>query len=121
MVTTASELVMIPEELNEVEGAPLLCAGVTTFDALKNSGAKPGDVVAIQGIGGLGHLAIQYAKKMGFKTVAISRGVDKKELAEKLGANIFIATENVDVGEELKKLGGAKVILVTAPRTSKWT
>lgn len=115
MVTTASELVMIPEELNEFEGAPLLCAGVTTFDALKNSGAKPGDVVAIQGIGGLGHLAIQYAKKMGFKTVAISRGADKKELAEKLGAQVFIATESADVGNELKKLGGAKVILVTAP------
>lgn len=115
MVTTAQELVMIPEELNEIEGAPLLCAGVTTFDALKNSGAKPGDVVAIQGIGGLGHLAIQYAKKMGFKTVAISRGADKRELAEKLGAQVFIATENVDAGTELKKLGGAKVILVTAP------
>ncbi len=115
MVTTVQELVMIPKELNEIEGAPLLCAGVTTFDALKNSGAKPGDVVAIQGIGGLGHLAIQYAKKMGFKTVAISRGADKRELAEKLGAQVFIATENADAGTELKKLGGAKVILVTAP------
>lgn len=115
MVTSFQELVMIPEELNEIEGAPLLCAGVTTFDALKNSGAKPGDVVAIQGIGGLGHLAIQYANKMGFKTVAISRGADKKELAEKLGAQVFIATENTDAGSELKKLGGAKVILITAP------
>ncbi|QUN34098.1 zinc-binding dehydrogenase [Clostridium beijerinckii] len=115
MVTTSSELVSIPEELNEVEGAPLLCAGVTTFDALKNSGANPGDVVAIQGVGGLGHLAIQYAKNMGFKTVAISRGSDKKELAEKLGANIFIATEEQDAAKELQKLGGAKVILITAP------
>ncbi|AJH00898.1 alcohol dehydrogenase [Clostridium beijerinckii] len=115
MVTTSSELVSIPEELNEVEGAPLLCAGVTTFDALKNSGANPGDVVAIQGVGGLGHLAIQYAKNMGFKTVAISRGSDKKELSEKLGANIFIATEEQDAAKELQKLGGAKVILITAP------
>jgi len=115
MVTTDSELVTIPEDLNEIEGAPLLCAGVTTFDALKNSGAKPGDVVAIQGVGGLGHLAIQYAKNMGFKTVAISRGAEKKELAEKLGAKIFIATEEQDVTKELQKLGGAKVILITAP------
>ncbi|NRT91920.1 zinc-binding dehydrogenase [Clostridium beijerinckii] len=115
MVTASSELVTIPEELNEVEGAPLLCAGVTTFDALKNSGANPGDVVAIQGVGGLGHLAIQYAKNMGFNTVAISRGSDKKELAEKLGANIFIATEEQDAAKELQKLGGAKVILITAP------
>lgn len=115
MVTNESELVTIPEDLNETEGAPLLCAGLTTFDALKNSGAKVGDVVAIQGIGGLGHLAIQYAKNMGFKTVAISRGSDKKELAEKLGAKVFIATEEQDAAKELQKLGGAKVILVTAP------
>lgn len=115
MITNAQELVQIPEELNEIEAAPLLCAGVTTFDALRNSGAKPGDVVAIQGIGGLGHLAIQYAKKMGFKTVAISRGMDKKELAEKLGAQVFINTETGDVGKELQELGGAKIILVTAP------
>lgn len=115
MVTTDSELVTIPEDLNETEGAPLLCAGITTFDALKNSGAKVGDVVAVQGIGGLGHLAIQYAKNMGFKTVAISRGSDKKELAEKLGAKVFIATEEQDATKELQKLGGAKVILITAP------
>lgn len=115
MVTTDSELVTIQEDLNEIEGAPLLCAGITTFDALKNSGAKVGDVVAIQGIGGLGYLAIQYAKNMGFKTVAISRGSDKKELAEKLGAKVFIATEEQDATKELQKLGGAKVILITAP------
>jgi propanol-preferring alcohol dehydrogenase len=115
MITTAQELVPIPEELNEMEAAPLLCAGATTFDALRNSGAKPGEVVAIQGIGGLGHLAIQYAKNMGFKTVAISRGMDKKALAEKFGAQIFINTEIHDVVEELQKLGGAKAILATAP------
>lgn len=101
--------------INENESAPLLCAGVTTFDALRNSGAKPGDVVAIQGVGGLGHLAIQYAKKMGFETIAISRGGNKRELAERLGAKVFIDTEKVDVAKELQKLGGAKVILATAP------
>jgi propanol-preferring alcohol dehydrogenase len=115
MITTAQELVLIPEELNEMEAAPLLCAGATTFDALRNSGAKPGEIVAIQGIGGLGHLAIQYAKNMGFKTVAISSGMDKKALAEKFGAQIFINTEIHDVAEELQKLGGAKAILATAP------
>ncbi|MDR3585926.1 MAG: alcohol dehydrogenase [Desulfosporosinus sp.] len=115
MITSAQELVQIPEDLNSIEAAPLLCAGVTTFDALKNSGAKPGDIVAIQGVGGLGHLAIQYAKKMGLKTVAISRGTDKRELAEKLGAQVYIDTESTDVAKELQKLGGAKVILATAP------
>ena len=115
MITGAQELVLIPEELKEAEAAPLLCAGVTTFEALKNSGAKPGDVIAIQGIGGLGHLAVQYAKKMGFKTVAISRGAAKKELAERLGAQVYIDTENTDAAKELQKLGGAKAILATAP------
>ncbi|MDR3542055.1 MAG: alcohol dehydrogenase catalytic domain-containing protein [Desulfosporosinus sp.] len=116
-ITSAQELVLIPEELNEAEAAPLLCAGVTTFEALKNSGAKPGDVIAIQGIGGLGHLAIQYAKKMGFKTVSISRGADKKELAEQLGSQVYIDTESTDVIKELQKLGGAKAILATAPNS----
>jgi propanol-preferring alcohol dehydrogenase len=115
MVTWAEELILIPNELDDIEGAPLLCAGATTFDALRNSGANPGDVVAVQGIGGLGHLAIQYAKRMGFKTVAISRNTDKKELACKLGAQVFIDTQSDDVVQELQKLGGAKVILVTAP------
>ena len=115
MVTRGEELILIPDELNDIEGAPLLCAGATTFDALRNSGAHPGDVVAIQGIGGLGHLAIQYANRMGFKTVAISGSTDKKELACKLGAQVFIDTHSEDVVKELQKLGGAKVILVTAP------
>ena len=115
MVTDSKELVIIPEELKTMEAAPLLCAGTTTFDALTNSGAKSGDVVAINGIGGLGHLAIQYAKKMGFKTVAISRGEDKKALAEKFGAHFYIDTEKEDLAKELQKLGGAKTILATAP------
>ena len=115
MVTGAEELILVPDELNDIEGAPLLCAGVTTFDALRNSGARPGDVVAIQGVGGLGHLAIQYAKRMGFKTIALSRGTDKKELALKLGAQVFIDTLSADVAKELQKLGGARVILATAP------
>ncbi|SPF37051.1 Alcohol dehydrogenase GroES domain protein [Candidatus Desulfosporosinus infrequens] len=115
MITRSEELILIPDELNEIEGAPLLCAGVTTFDALRNSGARPGDVVAIQGVGGLGHLAIQYAKRMGFKTVALSRGTDKQELALKLGAQVFIDTQSADVAQELQKLGGARVILATAP------
>ena len=115
MVTRAEELILIPDELNDIEGAPLLCAGTTTFDALRNSGARPGDVVAIQGVGGLGHLAIQYAKKMGFNTIALSRGTDKKELAMKLGAKVFIDTQSADVAQELQKLGGARVILATAP------
>jgi len=115
MITRVEELVFIPDEFNDIEGAPLLCAGATTFDALRNSGANPGDVVAIQGVGGLGHLAIQYAKRMGFKTVAISRSTDKEELAYKLGAQLFIDTKSSDVVKELQKLGGAKVILATAP------
>lgn len=115
MVTREEELILIPDELNDIEGAPLLCAGATTFDALRNSGAHPGDVVAIQGVGGLGHLAIQYAKRMGFKTVAISGSTDKKELTYKLGAQVFIDTHSEDVVKELQKLGGAKVILATAP------
>lgn len=117
MITSPNELISIPKELNSVDAAPLLCAGTTTFTALMNSGAKPGDIVAINGIGGLGHLGIQYAKKMGFKTIAISRGVDKKELSEKLGAQLYLDSERDDVAKELQKLGGAKVILATAPNS----
>lgn len=115
MTADIKDLVVIPNELKDMEAAPLLCAGTTTFDALMNSGAKSGDVVAISGIGGLGHLAIQYAKKMGFRTVAISRGEDKKELAKNFGAHLFIDAEKSNVAKELQKLGGAKVILATAP------
>ena len=115
MVARSSALVSIPSELSSVDAAPLLCAGGTTFSALKDSGAKGGDVVAIHGIGGLGHLAIQYANRLGFKTVALSRGHDKEALALKLGAHVYIDTESVDAAKELKKLGGARVILATAP------
>jgi propanol-preferring alcohol dehydrogenase len=105
----------IPEELSAVDAAPLLCAGITTFNSLRNSGARPGDVVVVQGIGGLGHLAIQYANRMGFHTVALSRGKDKEELARKLGAHDYIDAAAQDEVGALQRLGGADVILATAP------
>ncbi|MGB5681333.1 MAG: alcohol dehydrogenase [Polyangiales bacterium] len=105
----------IPDGLDAADAAPLLCAGITTFNALRNSGAKPGDVVAVQGVGGLGHLALQYARRMGFHTVALSRGKDKEELARKLGAHTYIDAKTQNEVEELQKLGGADVILATAP------
>jgi D-arabinose 1-dehydrogenase-like Zn-dependent alcohol dehydrogenase len=117
MVARTSALVDIPQELASVDAAPLLCAGATTFSALKKSGATGGDTVAIHGIGGLGHLAIQYSRCLGFKTVALSRGREKEALAHKLGAHLFIDTESCDAAQELQKLGGARVILCTAPNT----
>lgn len=105
----------IPEALDAADAAPLLCAGITTFNALRHSGARPGDVVAVQGVGGLGHLALQYANRMGFHTVALSRGKDKEELARTLGAHTYIDSAAEDEVEELQKLGGADVILATAP------
>ena len=113
MAVPISALALIPEEMNSAEAAPLLCAGITTFNALRHSSARPGDTVAIVGIGGLGHLAIQFAAKMGFRTVAVSRGKDKEALAKKLGAHHYIDTETQTVAAELKKMGGAKVILAT--------
>lgn len=113
MVAPKEALALIPEELSAVEAAPLLCAGITTFNALRNSSARPGDTVAVLGIGGLGHLGIQFCAKMGFNTVAIARGDDKKALAEKLGAKHYINSQSSNVAEELQKLGGAKVILST--------
>ena len=107
----------LPEKLDPTEAAPLLCAGVTTYNSLRNSGARPGDTVAVQGIGGLGHLAIQYAARMGFRTVAVSRGTDKRELAEKLGAHEYVDTEKVAAAEGLRKLGGADLVLATAPNS----
>jgi D-arabinose 1-dehydrogenase-like Zn-dependent alcohol dehydrogenase len=107
-------LARVPDELTPEEAAPLMCAGVTTFNALRHSGAEPGDVVAIQGIGGLGHLGIQFANKFGFETVAIGRGEDKKDLALKLGARTYIDSKSQDVTKELLALGGARVILATA-------
>jgi D-arabinose 1-dehydrogenase-like Zn-dependent alcohol dehydrogenase len=105
----------IPEALDAADAAPLLCAGVTTFNSLRNSGARPGDVVAVQGVGGLGHLAIQYANRMGFHTVALSRGKDKEQLAQELGAHDYIDSASEDPVEALQKLGGANLILATAP------
>ena len=113
MIARAEALALIPEELSAVEAGPLMCAGITTFNSLRNSGARPGDLVAILGIGGLGHLAVQFAVQMGFKTVAIARGADKEPLAMKLGAHHYIDSQAQDAGAELLKLGGAAVILAT--------
>ncbi|WP_416145675.1 zinc-binding dehydrogenase [Paenibacillus polymyxa] len=115
MVAFEDSLTSIPQEVTSLEAAPLMCAGETTFSAIRNSKARPGDLVAISGIGGLGHLAIQYAQKAGFRTVAISRGIDKEELARKLGAHHYIDSEKENPADALKSLGGAKVILATAP------
>ncbi len=115
MVAPAGALVAIPEGLTAVEAAPLMDAGVTTFNALRNSGAGPGDLVAILGVGGLGHLGIQYAAKMGFRTVAIARGHDKEPFVRKLGASHYIDNQAQDPVAELAKLGGARVILATVP------
>lgn len=115
MLANVEGLAAIPDELSFEEAAPLLCAGVTTFNALRHSGARAGDVVAIQGIGGLGHLGIQFANKMGFKTVAISKGKDKEALAKKIGAHVYIDAEQENVVAALQQLNGAKVILATAP------
>ena len=115
MVAPAEALAAIPDELPAEEAGPFMCAGVTVFNALRNSGARAGDVVAVQGIGGLGHLGVQYARRMGFETVALGRGKDKEPLAKKLGAHHYIDSEVVDPNVELQKLGGAHVILATAP------
>ncbi|GGE31166.1 alcohol dehydrogenase [Pullulanibacillus camelliae] len=115
MVAPQEALALIPDQLRAVEAAPLLCAGITTYNALRKSGAKAGDVVAVQGIGGLGHLGIQFANKMGFKTIAISGGSDKEALAKQLGAHHYIDASAQDIGEALGAFGGAQVILATAP------
>ncbi len=114
MIAPASAVALMPAELPPVEAAPLMCAGLTTFNALRNCGARPGDVVAVLGLGGLGHLGVQYAVKMGFHTVAIARGKDKEALARQLGAAVYIDSQAQDPAAELLKLGGAKVILATA-------
>src|SRR6202789_3759321 len=115
MVAPVEALVGIPETLSDVEAAPLLCAGITTFNALRHSGALPSDLVAIQGIGGLGHLGIQFASKFGYKVAAIGRGPENSALAKKFGASVYIDSKATNAAEELQKLGGAKVILATAP------
>ena len=114
MIAKASGLVSVPDDLASTDAAPLLCAGLTTFSALRNSPAKAGDLVAVLGIGGLGHLAVQYARHMGFEVVAIARGANKAELAKKLGAHHYIDSAANDPAQALQALGGAKVILVTA-------
>jgi D-arabinose 1-dehydrogenase-like Zn-dependent alcohol dehydrogenase len=114
MIAPASAVARMPAELSPVEAAPLMCAGLTTFNALRNSGARPGDVVAVLGLGGLGHLGVQYAAKMGFQAVGIARGKDKEPLARQLGASVYIDSQAQDPAAELLKLGGAKVILATA-------
>lgn len=114
MMAPAGALALIPDELTAVEAGPLMCAGITTFNALRHSGARPGDLVAILGIGGLGHLGVQFAAKMGFKTVAIARGQDKGPLAKQLGAHHYLDSQSQDPAVELAKLGGAKAILATA-------
>ena len=113
MIAPADALALIPDEISPVDAGPLMCAGITTFNALRHSGAKAGEVVAVLGIGGLGHLGVQFAAKMGFRTVAIARGKDKAPLAKKLGAAHYIDSQEQNVAAELKKLGGAKVILST--------
>src|SRR5216117_1784829 len=113
MIAPATAVARFPDELPSADAAPLLCAGLTTFNALRNSGARPGDLVAVLGLGGLGHLGVQYAAKMGFKTVAIALGKDKEPLARKLGASIYIDSQAQDPAAELLKLGGASVIIST--------
>ena len=115
MIARQEAVAAVPDALSPAEAAPILCAGVTTFNSLRNSGARAGDVVAVQGLGGLGHLGIQFASKMGFHAVAIGRGKDKESLALKLGAARYLDTEGVDAAKELTNLGGASVILATAP------
>src|SRR5213594_3110212 len=115
MIAPAAALAAIPDELPAQEAGPFMCAGVTVYNALRNAGARGGDVVAVHGIGGLGHLGVQYARQMGFETVALGRGKDKEPLAKKLGAHHYFDSNVVDPVAELKKLGGARVILATAP------
>jgi D-arabinose 1-dehydrogenase-like Zn-dependent alcohol dehydrogenase len=121
MIAPHEALAAIPEDLDALEAAPLLCAGITTYNSLRHSGAQPGDVVAILGIGGLGHLGVQFAAKMGFHTVAIARGPDKKALALKLGAHRYIDSKAEDAAKVLTELGGAKVILATVTSAKAMT
>lgn len=113
MVALASGVALLPNELAPLDAAPLMCAGLTTFNALRNSGARPGDLVAVLGLGGLGHLGVQYASRMGFHTVAVARGKEKGPLAKKLGAAIYIDSQTQDAAAELTAIGGARVILAT--------
>jgi D-arabinose 1-dehydrogenase-like Zn-dependent alcohol dehydrogenase len=113
MVAPVAALALFPEKLSAAEAAPLMCAGLTTYNALRHSGARAGDLVAVQGLGGLGHLGVQFAAKMGFRTAAIARGKEKEPLARKLGAQHYIDSQAQDPAAELARLGGARVILTT--------
>lgn len=121
MIAHASALALLPAELSALEAGPLVCAGVTTFNSLRNSGARPGDNVAVLGLGGLGHLGVQFAAKMGFRTIAIARGGDKEALARQLGAHAYIDSQAQDVAAELVKLGGAKIVLATVTNADAMT
>jgi len=121
MVAPVEALAAIPNTLTDAEAGPLLCAGVTTFNALRHSGASPGSLVAVQGVGGLGHLGIQFASKFGCKVAAIGRGSENDALAKKLGASLYIDSQSVNAAQELQKLGGAQVILATAPNSKSMT
>jgi D-arabinose 1-dehydrogenase-like Zn-dependent alcohol dehydrogenase len=121
VIAPANALALVPDDLSDVEAAPLMCAGVTTYNSLRHSGARPGDTVAILGIGGLGHLAVQFAAKSGYRTVAIARGKDKAPLAKQLGAHIYIDSTTQDFAAELQKLGGATVILSTLTNAESLT
>jgi D-arabinose 1-dehydrogenase-like Zn-dependent alcohol dehydrogenase len=115
MLAPIEALVSIPETLSDIDAAPLLCAGITTYNSLRHSGALPGDLVAVQGVGGLGHLGIQFANKFGYKVAAVGRGAETAALAKKLGASVYIDSQATNAAQELQKLGGAQVILATAP------
>ena len=114
MIVRSSGLIAVPDDLSSVDAAPLLCAGLTTFSALRNSSARAGDLVAVFGVGGLGHLGVQYARRMGFEVVAINRGADRAELSKKLGAHHYIDSDTTDVAKALQERGGAQVVLATA-------
>src|SRR5438552_3088369 len=117
MIAPVEAVARMPESLDPAEAGPLLCAGITTFNALRHSGAVPSDLVAVQGIGGLGHLGIQFAQKFGYQVAAIGRGPENAELARKLGASVYIDSVATNAAAELQKLGGARVILATAPNS----
>jgi len=121
LVAPTIALAKVPNDLDSVESAPLLCAGITTFNALRNSGARPGDTVGVLGIGGLGHLGVQFAAKMGFNTIAIARGKDKEPLALKLGAHHYIDSQEKNPAAELNKMGGAKVVIATVTHPGAMT
>jgi D-arabinose 1-dehydrogenase-like Zn-dependent alcohol dehydrogenase len=116
MIAPVEALARMPESLDAAEAAPLMCAGITTFNALRHSGAFPGDLVTVQGVGGLGHLGIQFAKKSGYRVAAVGRGTENAAIAKKLGADVYIDSAATDAAAELQKLGGARVVLASTER-----